>query len=620
MKIKPDKKTVRLITIAILSYVNAIAMQYVTHINGDGGPYTGTQLYSFIPESVLWFIACFYLLNRFAEEGMLKKKGKLILSLVFGFGLAFTAVWGQEILYNLTLWDKPDRLRNAFFAALGLMIFTVPFISFITGLFDKASESCKKAENSLSEKPGKKKSVIYFLISLLVFFISYVPIFLWGYPINFFGDARDALNADYLLGPGSTHHSAIHWILMGKFYDFGVAHGSAAFGMQFFTLLQMAIMSLSFAYFVTYLFRKNIDKRLRITVYLICLLNPVHAYYSITAEKGTIGIALALLAMTILCEVFDILREGEKPFKNPFLYVKLFLFALIMSVGALFRNNMIYAIMAGGILIALLTKGLKNKAALLVLFALTFILFKAESGAIVKSYNLSSNDKYRETFAMPIMCLARVTSLHWKEMYTPDFVGILEYIPPNALEKYDISDHLNVKFYSNEEMLKKETGAFLRLFIKYGTKYPADYLDQIGWMVMGYFNPLYAHVLGGTTPFIYTPLDDEFMQIEHEDLLPIGKSYFEWMYYNDGRFRFPLFSLMFRPMIYTWITLYALAYGIYRKNRYKMSLSLIPFMYLGTILLGPICHFRYMYFNILFLGFELYVIISAEGKMQGENK
>jgi len=599
------------IPIIILAYLNAAAVQYVTFINGDYGIYYGTQIISFMPESILWFSLCFVLLKRFLTGEVWKEKSRTILSVIFGFFMGFTAVWAQEALYNITLWDNSDRLFKAFVATFGLMIFTVPMFSELVGLFNRLS--CmfgSQARVSSGKTIGKV--IRYGLLSWLTFFASYVPIFLWTYPINFFGDARDALNTDYLLGKATTHHSAIHWILMSKFYELGVRHGSVAFGMQFFTLLQMLVLSGSIAYLMTYLYKKGISKKLRVGIFLVFLSNPVNAYFSVTAEKGTIGIALALFAMVVLMEIMDMTAEKDMKslLKSPVLYVRVILFALSMSAGALFRNNMIYAVMVGGLIIAVLAKGFKKKTLFLIVFVLTFVFFKTESSCLTKNYGLSSPDKYRETFPVPIICLSRVAYLHGDEIPADVYNEIITYIPEGAIANYSISDHLDLKFASNEIMLRDQTKRFIKLFVKCGLMYPKDYIDQIGWMTMGYFNPLYAHVLGSTTNVFYTPLDDQFMQIEHKNLLPIGSRIFDWMYYENGRFQMPLFSFFYRPVMYVWMTFFAFAYGIYRKDKRRVALSLIPLLYFGTILLGPICQFRYIYLNVLFLGLILFVSLD----------
>lgn len=602
-----EEKIKRVIISFIFAYLNAMAMQYVTSISGDTGTWMGTQIYSFMPESVLWLLLCYILVYRFLERKILKKRGVIILSIIFGFALGFMTVWCQEVLYNTTLFNDSVRVLKAFIASLGLMIFTVPFVSELTLFFDKVSEYSANTTDAARKKVFRFK---YFFVTWIIFFASYVPMFLWAYPINIYGDAIDALNNDYLLGHAGTHHTPVHWIILGKFYDLGVRHGKPSYGLKFFTLLQMLIMSGAIAYFLFYIYKRKVNPIIRRIIFAVFLINPLHSYYAVTAEKGTIGVCFALVAMTLLCEIFDLVRADKKKsfLKQPKLYIRSVLFVVFFSLGSLFRNNMIYAVIAGGVIIIILSKGWKKKLLFLIIFVLTFSLYKIEYNGLVKAYGLTSNDKYRETFAVPIICLARVAVYHADEMPPELLSDIVSFIPPDALESYNIADDIEVKYHSNEYLLGEQTKRFLMLFIKCGFKYPADYMDQMGWMITGYFNPLYAHVLSGTTSVGYKPLEERFMQIDHEDILK--SKFYEWMYWNDGRYMMPLISLFIRPFLYTWFTLYAFAYGIYKKDKRRIALSLIPLMYFGTTLLGPACILRYIYFNALLLGFELYLIFA----------
>ncbi len=597
------------IIIGVLAYLNAVSMQYVSAISGDPGTYIGTQIYSFMPESILWFGVCFFFLHRFAKEKVWKQKGRLILSLILGFILGFTSVWGQEVLYNTTLFTDPRRLLYAFAAATGLMFFMTPFVSWLIGLCDGVSEkvSAKPAETQ------KLRPVFYFLILWAVIFVTYIPMFLYTYPCNLFGDAADALGYDYLLGRRSVHHTPIHWLLLGWFYDLGLRHGSPAFGIQFFTLMQMLILSGAIAFLSAYLYKKKTNRWLRIAVSVLSLINPVNGYFAVTAEKGTIGIALALIGIVILCMINE--DPGEKRgfsgFSWPYL-AKLLLFTVIMSVACLFRNNMIYALIAGGIVVAVLAKGLKKKAALLAMFILTFVLYKAEFDGLVRWQGLINDDQYRETFALPIMCLSRIAVLHGGELPEGMYGDIVSFIPEAAMEGYSISSADSVKGDASEGMLKAHTGKFLGLFVKGALLYPGDYLDQFAWLTYGYWNPLYNFVLASTAPAFHGALPDGLEPIEEDNYLPIGGKFMDWMYYDgNGRFMIPVIAWFFRPVIYTYAALFAFCYGIYRKDRKKIALSIIPLLYLGTILLGPLCQFRYVYLNVLFLGFTLFVTLTS---------
>ncbi len=616
MKSEGKSKFIKYITIFFGAYLNAVAMQYLWSVSGDTGTYTGMQIYSFMPESLVWFGLCAFLLHRFLEKETYKETGKLILSLFFGFFLGFFAIFAQELYFNTTLFNSGVRLFRAILCTIGLMIFTVPLVCEITEFFDHASQRIAKTRATAGGKPIKP--VLYWLIIWALNFASYVPMLLFTWPINLFGDASDALGIDYLMGRRSTHHTPIHWLLMGWAYDWGLKHGDPGKGMLIFTLAQMLILSGSVAFLSFYLYKKKTAPALRRVVLLVSLLNPVNSYFAVTAEKGTIGIALSLVGSVLLAMILDDLKkDGGKPI--PFIDItpasigKMVLFAMIMSIGCLFRNNMIYAIVVGGIIISLLTKGLRKKATVLVMILVTFVIYKGEFNGIEKWQGLTTNDKYTESFGLPIMCLSRIAILHGSELPENMYLAITEYIPEYALSEYNISIADSIKENINVKLMEAEPGRFLKLFIKGFCMYPGDCIDQFGWLTVGYFNPAYAHVLGGTSPVFYGGLrSEEFTDIEVTDRLPVAGQFLNWVYRVDGRYMIPGFAWFFRPTVYVWLCIYAFFYGIYRKSPRKVSLFVIPLMYFGTILLGPLCTFRYVYLNVLFLGYTVYTVLEPE--------
>ncbi len=613
MEKKEQKQWLLWGVIVIAAYLNAIAMQYLWSISGDDGSYIGMQIYAFMPESLVWFGLTVFFLFRLYKQGVWKQKGKLILSCILGFSIAFSAVLSQELYFHLTLFEDGGRLFRAVLASAGMMMLTVPLMSELTTLFDKGRDYAAR-----NRADGKKmKPAVYGLLIWGITFVSYIPMLLYTWPINLFGDASDALGYDYLGGRMSTHHTPIHWLLMGWAYDYGLEKGAPAKGMLLFTIVQMLILSGSIAFLSYYIYKKKYNSVIRRIILLISWLNPIHSYFAVTAEKGTIGIALALIGVVLMCEILDdqknFTKEDAAKAKMGWkTWLRIILFIVIVSGGCLFRNNMMYAILAGGFVIAVLSKGIKNKAVIMVMILLTCILYKGEFKAIVQWQGLKTTDQYQETFPLPIMCLARIAILHADEMPAEMYREILEYIPEQALAQYNVSISDGVKALANEQLLQQETRRFLMLFLKGGLKYPADYLDQFSWLTFGYFNPAYAHVIGSTTPVFYGGLRGDYTDIEVKNLLPGGGKLLPWMYSDDtvGRFRIPIFSWFFRPAIYAWFCIYAFLYGIYTKSRRKIALSMIPLMYFGTILLGPMIFFRYMYLNALFLGFMVYLMLE----------
>ena len=429
------------------------------------------------------------------------------------------------------------------------------------------------------------------------------------WPMNFFGDSYDELLAQ-LAGHRTTHHTVIHGLMLRKFYELGLKMGAPEYGFQLMTLLQMALLAVSIGVFMLYVYDKGYSKKVRVAFFILCVINPVNGYYAVTAEKGTMGIALALIGMTYLLKLLD--TEEENDMRRKISYAAVFVVS--SSLGCLFRNNMVYAFLLGGIVIAILRKGVKKKLIMLLTVLILFGAYHVENNTLIKAEGSVTNDQYRETFPLPIMCLARVAILHESEMDPVLYETILAYIPQRALDEYTISISDGVKGLANEALLKADTKTFIKIFIKCGLKYPGDYIDQFAWLTHGYWNPYDAFILGSTTPYVVKPLPEEYADVTSKNLVPAFEGVFNAVYYDTGRFRIPLIAWFFRSTIYVWSVVFLVICGIVRKSRRMLSIGAIPFFYLVTVLAGPLCQFRYVYFNVLTLPIVLLAFVEGYGK------
>ena len=597
------------ILIFILAFLHLVAVEFIRGLSGDFGPYFGTGIFSYRPESLIVFVACLIMLGRFFDQAVLKDKGRVIISVCLGILLGFCSVWGQYVLYETTLFDESSKVLTAFFMSGLFSVFTIPLVSEIIGLLNKISGSLY----DWSEDSDRKRRPLYFVLISLVTFITYIPLFLYVWPMNFFGDSYDELLAQ-LIGRRTTHHTVIHGLMLRKFYELGLKMGAPEKGMQLMTLLQMALLALSIGVFMLYVYDRGFSKKVRITLFALCVINPVNGYYAVTAEKGTMGIALALIGMTYLMRFLDALDKDE-PAKNKIVSTAVFVIA--SSLGCLFRNNMVYALFLGGLIIALLRKGAKQKIIVFLTVLLLFGSYTAENNLLIKAEGSITADKYRETLPLPIMCLARVYILHGDEMDPALKETILAYIPENAMGEYVISISDGVKAQANEELFKQDMSTFIKIFIKCGLKYPGDYIDQFAWLTYGYWNPYDAFTMGSTTPYVVKPLPEEFADVKNTDLIPALDGLFGAVYYETGRFRIPLISWFYRCTLYVWSVIFLLVAGLVRKSRRMISLAAVPFFYLVTVFAGPLCQFRYVYFNVLTFPLILLAIAEGYGKARG---
>lgn len=605
-KITENKKK---ILIAVMAYLNLTALAYTCGLSGDEGIYTGTGIFSFMPESLMAFALCAILLGRFLRKEIFSDRARVVTSFIFGMLLGFCTVWSQYILYSITLFDSASKVLAALITGLGISFFTIPLTSEIIGLADRCSGMLSDGD----APSGLRRRLLYLAGIWALVMISYVPLFLYVWPMNFFGDSWDELLSQ-INGVRTTHHTVIHGLMLRKFYLLGIRLGDPSYGIQFMTLLQMGLMAFAIARLSLYLYDKGVGKKIRIALFLVSILNPVNAYYAVTAEKGTMGVALAMIALVSLMKILDTEKAG-KGFKNRQSVCEIMIFILSASLGCLFRNNMIYAFLPGGILIALLRKKGTAKLLMLLIVALLFGSFKAEEAVLMHAEGSVTTDRYRETFPLPIMCLTRVAILHGEEMSPEELGAIQEFIPQQAMDHYIISFSDDVKARANEGLLEEETGRFIGLFIKYGLKYPGDYLDQLAWLTYGYWNPFRAFTLGSTTPHIVKPLPEGYTDVRNHDLVPFMDGLFDFVYNDTGRFKLPLLAWCYRGTVYFWAVILLFIYGIARRNRDMVSMSTVPLFYLVTVFAGPLCQFRYMYFNVLTLPLILYCLMCRGGNL-----
>ena len=601
-------KTKKTVLIVILAYLNLVALEYTNSLSGDQGVYIGTGIFSFMPESIMTFAVCIILLKRFFSEQIFSDRRRVSVSIIFGLLVGFCCVWSQHILYSITLFDSSSKVVAALLAGIGISFFSIPLTSEVIGIIEKIS-----GMNSSVSQPDHhtfKQRSVYCIGIWLLFMLSYLPIFLYVWPMNFFGDSWDELLSQ-INGVRTTHHTVIHGLMLRKFYLLGLKLGAPEYGIQFMTILQMGLMAAAFACFMLYLYDRSVNKKIRIAFLLICILNPVNGYYAVTAEKGTMGIALAMIGMIGLMRMFDLEEEGVS-IKNRSFITHAIMFVLFSSSGCLFRNNMIYAFLLGGIIVAALRKNISRKLVMLLIVIACFGAYKIENSILIKAEGSVVADQYRETFPYPIMCLTRVARLHQDELEPEVYESILRFIPQEAMDRYIISFSDDVKAGANEGLLRSDTGEFIKLFIKCGLKYPGDYLDQMAWLTYGYWNPYHAFTLGSTTPIIVKPLPEEYTDVLNRNLVPALENIFLFVYYHEGRFQLPLFAWCYRGCIYFWSVILLLIYGIARKNGRMISVSAVPIFYLMTIFAGPLCQFRYMYFNVMTLPIILYSILITD--------
>lgn len=566
--------------------------------------YYGDNIFAYTPLSLIIFAVTLILLLRFFKSDIWSNKRRIVISCIVGILLSVAALFSVLMLYgNNAIVNAPLSIPLQIITTIGMAFFFIPVTSELIGVTDlfEGKDSC----NDMPSKPlyYEKNNLIYFFFVWLLIFLSFVPLFLYTWPGNFICDAGWQVR-DYIEHRISTHHPILHTLLLGFFYDNGLKKGDIAFSFQIFTLIQMLILSASFAFFLKYVKEKGVSRRLRITLFLIFVLNPVNGYYAVSTVKGVIGAAFFVFAVTFLMKLFD---QKSVVLNSVF-------FVLTAVLSCHFRNNLVYAIVASGIIIAVFKQGLKSKLLIFTLTIVIFIGYKGSLTLLMKATDAPDVDGARESLSVPLMCLAHVAIDEKNSLDPIIYNEIVTYINEDDLQYYSMAISDSIKGNANEALLRSNLINFFKLFAKVGLKYPGKYLEAVTGLTSGYYMPICSpyFVTGSTKIFtVYIPGDYE--QIAVTNKLPVGSAIFNYLYGDsDGRMKLPLLGLLWRCSTYFWAFTYAFMYLIYKKKYNNLFVLLFPFLYMLSCLFGPCSYLRYLYINIAALPIALYLALCKD--------
>ena len=597
------KSTVlKYIIIALLSAVSVFSFGTIYEITNPG-VYLGDGILGFNPISLLLLMICFFILNRFFSKETFLSKGRVIVSLIMGLLMSVAALYSTLMLYgNHTIFSSDLTVYGRIFTVFGMSLFFVPMTNELIGLADllfSKQEAATVSKQLFYEKNG----VIYFFVVWALLFLSFVPLFLYSYPINFVSDAGYEIK-DYMTGTLSTHHPLLHSIMLGFFYNIGYQKNDPFAGLVCFTLIQMLILSASFAFFLKYVRDKGAKRSLRVVLFFLFLLNPVNSYFAISTIKGVLCAAFIIFALTFLMMVFD----NRKPVLNSILFI------ITAILSCHFRNNMLYAIAVAGIVIAIIRKGIKNRLHILLLTVIVCAGFIGSNKILMKTFNAPDADSARESMSVPLMCLARVCTYHKDELDPAIYQEILSYIDEGAISNYSFTISDGVKGTANEHLLKTNKVNFFKLVAKVGLLYPGEYVEAFCGLTAGYYAPLNSpYFLTGPMKLYTVPITDDYPMYEPEYKLPVLGGLFDYLYKEkEGRLKIPLFGMFWRGAIYFWGFVFAFLYLIYKKRPANLCIILFPFIYMLTCLLGPVSYLRYIIVNITALPLAIYLMISKD--------
>lgn len=435
-----------------------------------------------------------------------------------------------------------------------------------------------------------------FLTSLIVILISWLPYIVAYYPTilspdpsyqikQFFGIRTKYADYAILLDESmqiTNHHPVIHTLLLGGCLKLGTIIGNDNLGLFLYSVIQIAILSCTFAYSIKYMIKNmNISNKVGIIFLIIYALVPIFPFYAMSAVKDVIFSSFIVLYVIMLHRVVKSKGTGYK------LYQYLLMF-LLMVLIILFRNNGIYIIMLS---MPVLIWILRKKWIPYTVLFIAVLGFNTCYNDLLLPYFKITPGSIREMLSIPFQQTARFSKYHGDELSEEDIDVIDKVLDYDTLAiRYDseLADSVKNKFnkYTTDEELKEYFGVwFDGLF-----KHPMTYIDATIENTYGYFYPEKQNW------YIYSNFDDRILK----DGFEYSYNSLSWLRdilqsFGAVYSRIPVIGLIANIGFNTWLVLILFMYCWYRKDYKKLVIYLPALISILVCIASPAnTYFRYV--------------------------
>ncbi|MDO4332423.1 MAG: DUF6020 family protein [Eubacteriales bacterium] len=298
--------------------------------------------------SVFLLIGLLYLYCRFIR---VKDKTALICGAITGALFGLIMVIGNK-LYLGSLEEIFVSLRSvikymvllAGEILFGIQIFTL-FYHFIL--------TCELPESEYKLYEGKKKKYRVWIGMWLLMFLCHMPCYLSNFPGIMSYDSGWITRQALGIIPFDNFHPFLHTLIWTACIRLEQLLGIPQFGLVIYSLGQALIVTAMFTYIVYFMVQRKVNKIFVIVTWLFYAFCPNIVLFSlITTKDILLGVSVAGVVMLLL-HIWEGIEGGEEKQKSKRTMIA---FAVVGTFSCLLRNNMIYAMIAAGIIMILVCK------------------------------------------------------------------------------------------------------------------------------------------------------------------------------------------------------------------------------------------------------------------------
>ncbi len=530
-----------------------------------------------------------------------KNRRLIVFCLVFGILLSAALAVGSSVY--LIDHTEINRLKTY----LAILKFTPVSACALAQIFFAADRMSQKPYVPVLKMNQDFLASKKFLLLLWgAIFLLWIPVFLASYP-GVYG--YDCIYQMKQFETGlSGHHPIAHTLLMGGLTLLGdKLFGSYQTGFAIYSVLQMLIMSLIFAYICHYLAKIKAPVSLQAASWIFFAFLPFNPLFAVSGTKDVLFSGFFALAAVL---VFDAVRAPGEFFTS---WKKQLAFCAAFFLVFAFRNNGFYAFLVFAPFFVIVLRKYWKRA--LVLILICVVCNQLYFGPLHSALGVIKGDS-REALSVPIQQLSRVMRDNYEELTEEERSWIEQLIPAYSSYQPRISDLPKRSF--NTDFLKQDLfGNFIK-WIKIGLKCPLTYIDAFFSLNLGFWYPdMIYRDPGAWHPYIeYDMLSEEiagspdFLYIERDSKLPWLSERLERFAYETPHQDTPVLSMLYSPGFMFWmLALYMLMCLYYKK--YKLLLP--GFFGLGlwvTLMFSPVVLLRYAYPLFLIFPVEIGTMLT----------
>lgn len=449
------------------------------------------------------------------------------------------------------------------------------------------------------------------IVLWLFMFLGYMPCYLSYFPGIMSYDSGWITRQALGIIPFDNFHPFLHTIIWTGCIKIEQMTGIPQLGLVIYSVGQALLVTALFTYIVYFMVRRNVNRSFVVITYLFYMLCPTIVVFSLITTKDILfGASVALLTILLL-QIWE-MKESAITGKT------FFLFTAVGILSCLLRNNMIYAVIAAGIIIILLCKTIRKQMAAC-FFAIAAVYFFTTGLIYPRMLGVQPGD-VKEMLSVPFSQIARVYTMEPDKITEEEKQLILKYNPTareyNELFADPVKDSFNSEaFLENKKEFFELWGALLK-------KAPLTYIEAFLTLNVPYWYP----EADGIRTYIETGNYSSYYTFEYKNRFPRINGFYDMITANtsykniSGIMRWPLFRQFFSLSLPFWL-LIIMAVSLAARGKKNWIVPFMPLFFLWlTYMLGPVSNFRYIYpFTILYPVIVWYILGGKREYGKDEN-